>query len=136
MAFKEMTDLFSKESIDSADFALDHYIPWSYVAHDELWNLHPTTKYSNSIKGNKIPLNKYNSGFTRTQFDFMQFLLINRETVHLRTYLQLFSCSTNSLSRMEYEQFHQLLSNELSLSAQIAQNMGFEMDWTYPEMDT
>lgn len=31
------------------------YIPWSYVAHDELYNLTPTTKNVNSSKSNRLP---------------------------------------------------------------------------------
>ncbi|MEY8357215.1 hypothetical protein AALB39_28270 [Lachnospiraceae bacterium 54-53] len=35
-------------------------IPWSYVAHDEFWNLNPSTKSINSSKSNNLPeWNKY-----------------------------------------------------------------------------
>ena len=37
------------------DLSLDHFVPWSYVAHDELWNLVPTTKAVNSSKNNDLP---------------------------------------------------------------------------------
>ena len=30
-------------------------MPWSFVAHDELWNLHPTTRVINSYKSNYLP---------------------------------------------------------------------------------
>ena len=30
-------------------------MPWSYVAHDEFWNLHPTTRAINSSKSNHLP---------------------------------------------------------------------------------
>jgi hypothetical protein len=35
--------------------SVDHFVPWQYVAHDELWNLHPTTKSINSSKSNLLP---------------------------------------------------------------------------------
>ena len=35
--------------------SIDHFVPWQYVAHDELWNLSPTTPSINSKKGNKLP---------------------------------------------------------------------------------
>lgn len=41
--------------MDGADMSLDHFVPWSYVAHDELWNLVPTTKSLNSSKSNDLP---------------------------------------------------------------------------------
>ena len=40
---------------DQDIISIDHFIPWSYVAHDELWNLHPTTRNINSAKSNYLP---------------------------------------------------------------------------------
>lgn len=37
------------------DISIDHFIPWSYVAHDELWNLSSTTRSINSRKSNSLP---------------------------------------------------------------------------------
>lgn len=34
---------------------MDHFVPWSYVANDELWNLIPMEKSLNSSKNNKLP---------------------------------------------------------------------------------
>ena len=34
---------------------IDHIVPWQYLSHDELWNLSPTTKNINSVKGNQLP---------------------------------------------------------------------------------
>ena len=41
--------------MNTHDLSLDHFVPWSYVAHDELWNLVPTTKAINSSKSNDLP---------------------------------------------------------------------------------
>lgn len=43
------------EIIDRNRISLDHFVPWSYVAHDELWDLIPTTREINSSKGNGLP---------------------------------------------------------------------------------
>ena len=37
------------------NISIDHFVPWSYVAHDEFWNLHPTTRAINSSKSNHLP---------------------------------------------------------------------------------
>jgi len=42
-------------TISSKNISMDHFVPWSYVAHDELWNLSPTTKKINSQKSNNLP---------------------------------------------------------------------------------
>lgn len=48
------------ECLTTKDISLDHFVPWSYVAHDELWDLVPTTKSLNSSKSNNLPdWNKY-----------------------------------------------------------------------------
>lgn len=44
--------------------SIDHFIPWSFVLHDELWNLVPTFRNINSSKSNLLPdsdlyLNKF-----------------------------------------------------------------------------
>lgn len=31
-------DIYKAERLD-ADFSIDHFLPWSFVAHDQLWNL-------------------------------------------------------------------------------------------------
>jgi hypothetical protein len=41
------------------DISLDHYVPWSFVVHDQLWNLIPTTKSVNSKKSDLLPSKKY-----------------------------------------------------------------------------
>ena len=43
------------QMMTTADLSLDHFVPWSFVAHDELWNLVPTTKAINSSKSNDLP---------------------------------------------------------------------------------
>ena len=48
-------DIYGNNLLNKKDLSIDHFIPWSYVAHDELWNLHPTTKSINSSKSNNLP---------------------------------------------------------------------------------
>lgn len=48
-------EIYHHEEITTSNISIDHFVPWSYVAHDEFWNLHPTTKRINSSKGNHLP---------------------------------------------------------------------------------
>lgn len=48
--------------------SIDHFVPWQYVAHDELWNLHPTTKSINSQKSNYLPRWDYFSELGELQY--------------------------------------------------------------------
>lgn len=48
-------EIYGDAVLANKDISVDHFVPWQYVAHDELWNLHPTTKSINSSKSNSLP---------------------------------------------------------------------------------
>ena len=51
-----LKDIYSRSLLaDVNNISIDHFVPWQYVAHDELWNLHPTTRSINSSKSNSLP---------------------------------------------------------------------------------
>ena len=52
-----LKDIYGKVTLAQLDesISIDHFVPWQYVAHDELWNLHPTKKSINSSKSNSLP---------------------------------------------------------------------------------
>lgn len=51
----DIREIYGNNPMAGKVISLDHFVPWQYVAHDELWNLHPTTKSINSSKGNGLP---------------------------------------------------------------------------------
>lgn len=55
ISIEPLHEIYNNEILTSNDISIDHFIPWSYVAHDEFWNLHPTTKSINSSKSNNLP---------------------------------------------------------------------------------
>lgn len=48
-------EIYADTELNEKDVSIDHFVPWSYVAHDEFWNLHPTTRSINSSKSNHLP---------------------------------------------------------------------------------
>lgn len=69
-------DIYSGDAFNEAGYAahgpmgVDHFIPWSFVLHDEPWNLAPVFRDVNSSKGNKLPeLGEYLLPFCAQQFD-------------------------------------------------------------------
>lgn len=48
-------DVFKNQAIDRNNYDVDHFIPWSFVMNDELWNLMPMDSSWNSKKSNKLP---------------------------------------------------------------------------------
>ena len=59
--------IYSEVQLNKNEISLDHYLPWSFVAHDQLWNLIPTTSSINSSKSNNIPSHIYFSKFVNLQ---------------------------------------------------------------------
>lgn len=51
----DFRDIYGDNRILPAGVSIDHFVPWSYVAHDELWNLNPTIREINSAKSNNLP---------------------------------------------------------------------------------
>ena len=48
-------EIYGDSLLAPDNISIDHFVPWSYVAHDEFWNLHPTTRAINSSKSNHLP---------------------------------------------------------------------------------
>ncbi len=64
---------FTQENFDRFGvLSIDHFVPWSFVMHDEAWNLAPMFKAANSSKSDSLPeLSKYLDAFCAQQFDAM-----------------------------------------------------------------
>ena len=51
----EVRDVYTDQPIVSKQYDVDHFIPWSFVMNDELWNLMPMDSSLNSSKSNRLP---------------------------------------------------------------------------------
>lgn len=76
LALVPMREIYSGILFDDEAFTLrgplsiDHFIPWSFVLHDEPWNLVPMFRDSNSSKNDKLPsLDDFLEPFAAQQFD-------------------------------------------------------------------
>ena len=69
----EIKDIYTNKPFERNGFAVDHFIPWSFVANDELWNLIPMDSSLNSSKSNYWPdWNKYFEAFAGNQYSMYQ----------------------------------------------------------------
>ena len=55
LEYEPVLEIYDDQPLTSKDISVDHFVPWSYVAHDEFWNLSPTTRSINSSKSNYLP---------------------------------------------------------------------------------
>ena len=66
---KPVIDVYSGELLDLNKFDLDHFVPRSYTANDELWNLTPIDKNLNCSKNNRLPKwNEFFVPFAKNQY--------------------------------------------------------------------
>ncbi|MDO4942726.1 MAG: HNH endonuclease domain-containing protein [Lachnospiraceae bacterium] len=81
---REVRDVFTGNPIATKQYDVDHFIPWSFVMNDELWNLMPMDSSLNSSKSNKLP--KWDPFFiTFAANQYSMYLLIHeREELHKR----------------------------------------------------
>ncbi len=64
-----LRDIYAGEELSIENFDLDHFVPRSYIANDELWNLTPMKKDLNCSKNNKLPSwDKFFGEFARYQY--------------------------------------------------------------------
>ncbi|MBR3356349.1 MAG: hypothetical protein IKG46_00665 [Solobacterium sp.] len=55
MEKEDVIDIYSRTVLNGRRYDIDHFIPWSYVTTDELWNLTPSEKKVNIMKSNHLP---------------------------------------------------------------------------------
>lgn len=79
---RPVNEIYYNKELTMQNISIDHFIPWSYVANDEFWNLHPTTKNINSSKGNHLPhWNKYFPVLCDMEY-FSYQMMWERDAVH------------------------------------------------------
>ena len=59
--------IYTGEPVAAKNFHLDHYIPWSFAAHDRIWNLVPVSERGNAEKSDRLPDDKHFAGFAELQ---------------------------------------------------------------------
>jgi hypothetical protein len=118
--------IYTNKLLYVKQYDLDHFIPWSFVAHDLIWDLLPADPSINSSKSNNLPsLDKYLSSYARMHQNALQ--IIYREDSNnklLEDYLILH----DSISELVYaseENFYNLFKKTFLPMTQIAENMGF-----------
>ena len=108
------------------DYDLDHFIPWSFVVHDMLWNLLPSDSSVNSSKSNCIPsLDRYLEPMAMLQHDALRENYASNPSDKLFEDYMIFRCSIPELINTTESQFLTLFKNEFTPMAQTATNMGF-----------
>ena len=77
-------NVFTGKEIVPKQYDVDHFIPWSFVMNDELWNLMPMDSSLNSSKSNHLPkLNPFFKDFAYNQY-ILYGMIHENENIHKR----------------------------------------------------
>ena len=130
-------DIYTGKELKLSSISIDHFVPWSYTASDELWNLIPTEKSVNSSKSNNLPdWDKYFGPLARAEYN--AYLLASSD----ETTRELFEkCAKENLNNEDVRyhlyktgQTEQHFTNQLEELLlpiyESARNMGFQK-WVY-----
>jgi hypothetical protein len=126
--------IYTGQLLQADDVSLDHYVPWSFVVHDQLWNLIPTSKSVNSKKADCLPSSIYFDAFVNTQH---RALSLSKNLLAENNWREQTSCYIADLNIAGYEKLleHGALANAYRLTVspmlQLAEVNGFAAGWRF-----
>jgi hypothetical protein len=136
LASQNIKDIYTGEDFNDFNYvkygvlSIDHFIPWSFVLHDEMWNLVPTFKNINSRKSDNLLLfDKYIDGFCSIQYKAFSYMCDKKAEAALEQYIDVLRLD-NPYDYYKYssnESFNSKLKQCISPLYQIAANQGFQI---------
>lgn len=124
--------IYSNDIITLQNLSLDHFIPWSYVSHDRLWNIIPTPKNVNSAKNDKLPsIDLYFQKFALLQYQSFAYHVKNEHFKLLEDYSLFFRKELKNIALLSENDFVLELQKQILPQIETAKNMGFEYPFIY-----
>ena len=113
--------IYTGNELSKDNYAVEHFIPYSFVSHDLIWNLIPADKSFNSSKNNKLPLlDKYFQSFYLLQKSAYEIIKSKSpDSKFLQEYLTVLHDEADSLNERKF-------SDIIKPLVSIASNNGFE----------
>lgn len=130
----KVIDVFTEEPVVPRQYDMDHFIPWSFVMNDELWNLMPMDSPLNSSKSNRLP--KWNPFFERFAGNqFLMYRLIHEKAGIRRLYEACYRDNLHSLWAGQElyrkgntkEEFYNILQKNMQPVYDSARRQGYEI---------
>ena len=130
-------DIFSGRPEAKDRYDVDHFIPWSFVMNDELWNLMPVDSSLNSSKSNRLPMwDPFFHHFAGNQF-ILYSLIHENDQIH-KLYESCFRDNMHSIwagqelyrKGNSREEFYNILEKNMRPVYDSARRQGYEL-WNY-----
>ena len=138
----EVRDVFTGRPVAAKKYDIDHFIPWSFVMNDELWNLMPMDSSLNSSKSNKLPKwNPFFDAFSENQY--LMYQMIQKKHGLHKLFEACYRDNLHSIwaGRELYrpgntkEEFCHILQKNMQPVYDSARRQGYEI-WNYTEVSS
>ncbi|WP_460194379.1 HNH endonuclease domain-containing protein [Thermosynechococcus sp. FA-CM-4201] len=131
---EDLRCIYSNQILELNDISLDHYLPWSFVAHNHLWNLIPVPKSVNSSKSDNIPDDIYFERFIKIQHTGLVIFYNHSSPKKWNNYIESYLVDLGFSSKEELLNFESLKRQYkikfMPLIA-LAVSQGFNSNWRY-----
>jgi hypothetical protein len=123
----QFKDIYSGRQLADS-FSIDHFLPWTFVVHDLLWNLTPVETATNSSKNDALPdLGLYLPRLAKLHFGAIE--AAKRRPMLLEDYTDCFKQDAETLLALGEHRFVTKYREVILPLAQIAINQGFQAGW-------
>lgn len=114
-------------------FTVDHFLPWSFVAHNLMWNLAPVDATTNSSKGDMLPdLGTYLPRLVSLHVGAIE--VAKERPRLLEDYTEAFKLDVPGLLALGEEGLGAKYRDVMTSQTQIAANQGFHTGWKLPSL--
>ena len=135
----KIKEIYQKVSLKDKPISIDHFVPWQYLSHDELWNLTPASKPTNTSKNNRLPDRRFLRSFVEYNYYLYGLLFDNSNNDVALQLMELFNkCENQHLNAAwateklyipgnSKEQFENILEENLGMVYDSAKLQEYEM---------
>lgn len=123
--------IYTGREMTPGGYDLDHFLPWSFIAHDQLWNLTPSDSSINSSKSDKLPiLDCFLEKLVAQQQDAVRAVLKKGCNLKVLDDFLSLGFTPQQMAQMEFATLMESYTETFVPLEQIARNTGFEI-WNY-----
>jgi hypothetical protein len=139
LQMREVKDIYTGVSLQEEKYDMDHFVPWSFVASDELWNLTPAEHILNIRKSDSLPVwDDFITPYLEQQYSIYELVISEKNDNLSKAFAQCRSHNIHApwaLSELYVpsnteEQFKNVLNRNLKAVYDNARLQGFTDDFS------
>lgn len=126
--------IYSDRLLNANNYELDHFIPWSFVGHDKIWNLIPALPEANQDKEQNLPHHDYIPKLADVQAKALSIYFFNfKKEQNIDPFIEpyLSDLGLDEYQLTNYSVLKENYWNILTPLISLAKNSGFTPNWSY-----